>query len=79
MCDLFLNNNQLTGYLTDLIAHGLLHYDYTMNTCITTEKGLRLLNLWYNLRDSVIDQLPQQEQHRPIKSKRVGVEEEEEF
>jgi predicted transcriptional regulator len=57
MDEIFLNSNQLNEYLAALTAYDLLHYDTTQLTYCTTKKGLRFLDLWYNMRNRVNEQL----------------------
>jgi predicted transcriptional regulator len=56
----FLSYNQLKEFLMVLTANDLLSYDLDTHTFKTTEKGLRLLEV-YNQMDQVIKASPQQQ------------------
>jgi predicted transcriptional regulator len=45
----FLTSHQLRTYLKLVISHGLLEYDSTKGRYRTTERGLRLLDLYDNV------------------------------
>ena len=63
MYELFLNsNNQLREYLAALTAYNLLHYDPAMGMYSTTKKGLRYLELCYNINDMANELLEQQQE-----------------
>jgi predicted transcriptional regulator len=45
----FLSSHQLRTYLELVISHGLVEYDSTKERYRTTERGLRLLDLYDNV------------------------------
>jgi CheY-like chemotaxis protein/predicted transcriptional regulator len=47
--EVFLSSAQLKEYLIALTIHGLLRYDPTTRTYNTTEKGLRFLQIYYEI------------------------------
>jgi predicted transcriptional regulator len=57
----FLSYSQFKEYLTILTQCDLLGYDDKRQICKTTEKGLRFLNFYNEIKD-VIKELPQPEQ-----------------
>ncbi len=62
MYEIFLNNNQLREYLAVLTAYNLLRYDPAMGIYSTTKKGLRYLDLWYNINDMTNELRPRRQQ-----------------
>jgi predicted transcriptional regulator len=59
MYKVFLSHDQLKEYLAVLTQSDLLRYDFVSRTFMTTEKGLRFLNLY-----NQIDQLMKEEQEQ---------------
>jgi predicted transcriptional regulator len=57
----FLNYDQLQEYTILLIENDLLHYDSTMRTFETTEKGLRFLRVYNEISSMVKEEQPLQE------------------
>ncbi len=57
----FLNYDQLQEYTMLLIDNDLLHYDSTMRTFKTTEKGLRFLHVYNEISSMVKEEQPLQE------------------
>ncbi len=57
----FLNYDQLQEYTMLLIENDLLHYDSTMRTFKTTEKGLRFLHVYNEISSMVKGEQPLQE------------------
>ncbi len=57
----FLNYDQLQEYTMLLIENELLHYDSTMRTLKTTEKGLRFLHVYNEISSMVKEEQPLQE------------------
>jgi predicted transcriptional regulator len=57
----FLSYSQFKEYLSILTESGLLSYDDKRQVFKTTEKGLRFLSFYNEIRD-VIKELPQSEQ-----------------
>jgi predicted transcriptional regulator len=55
---LFLNYDQLQEYTMLLIENDLLHYDSTMRTFKTTEKGLRFLHVYNEISSMVKEEQP---------------------
>jgi predicted transcriptional regulator len=47
----YLNNGSLKEYLSSLTIHGLLSYDLVMRRYHITEKGMQILDVWYNMSD----------------------------
>jgi predicted transcriptional regulator len=61
MYKVFLSHDQLKEYLAVLTQSDLLIYDFVSRTFMTTEKGLRFLNL-YNQIDELMKEEEQQQQ-----------------
>jgi predicted transcriptional regulator len=61
MYKVFLSHDQLKEYLAVLTQSDLLIYDFVSRTFMTTEKGLRFLNL-YNQIDKLMKEEEQQQQ-----------------
>jgi predicted transcriptional regulator len=61
MYKVFLSHDQLKEYLAVLTQSELLIYDFVSRTFMTTEKGLRFLNL-YNQIDELMKEEEQQQQ-----------------
>ncbi len=57
----FLNYDHLQEYTMLLIKNDLLHYDSTMRTFKTTEKGLRFLHVYNEISSMVKEEQPLQE------------------
>jgi predicted transcriptional regulator len=57
----FLNYDQLQEYTMLLIENDLLHYDSTMRTFKTTEKGLRFLHVYNEINSMAKEEQPLQE------------------
>jgi predicted transcriptional regulator len=57
----FLNYDKLQEYSMLLIENDLLHYDSTMRTFKTTEKGLRFLHIYNEISSMVKEEQPLQE------------------
>ena len=57
----FLNYDQLQDYTMLLIENDLLHYDSTMRTFKTTEKGLRFLQVYNEISSMAKEEQPLQE------------------
>jgi predicted transcriptional regulator len=57
----FINYDQLQEYTMLLIENDLLHYDSTMRTFKTTEKGLRFLHVYNEISSMVNEEQSLQE------------------
>jgi predicted transcriptional regulator len=62
MYRVFLSPAQLKQYLTVLTESDLLRYDLVSRTFMTTEKGLRFLNLYNQIKQLMKEQEQQQKQ-----------------
>ncbi len=62
MYKVFLSPAQLRQYLTVLTESDLLRYDLVSRTFKTTEKGLRFLNLYNQIKQLMKEQEQQQKQ-----------------
>jgi len=69
MYEVFLNNNQLREYLAALTAYNLLRYDPATGKSNSTKKGLRYLELWYNINEMANELQPHQQQQMWMKRK----------
>ena len=62
MYRVFLSPAQLKQYLTVLTESDLLRYDLVSRTFMTTEKGLRFLNLYNQIKQLMKEQEQQKQQ-----------------
>lgn len=69
--EVFLSDAQLKEHLIALTIHGLLSYNSTTRTYHATEKGLRFLNIYYNMDDMVNEGEQQQQPLSSLVSQQV--------